>query len=223
MLFFYDYSKRRDCKLGTKIKQLVKDTVLICIGLFIMALGSAMSYHANLGTGSIGTIVDGTHRLLGISRGMADITVSVVLLVIVLFRNRDLINIGTIISLFFTGFSIDFWKEVITFMPQHLVVGPYIYFVLGLIFGAMGTGFYVAVNTGTSAYDAYILTIYRATKWQYRNAKILADVILMIVGIFMGGTIGIGTVISTVAGGYLTQFFIKRSTKLLKRKAILNN
>jgi phosphotriesterase-related protein len=87
----------------------------------------------------------------------------------------------------------------------------------------MGTGFYVAVNTGTSAYDAYILTIYRATKWQYRNAKILGDGILMVLGICLGGTIGIGTIVSTVAGGYLTQFFIKRSTKLLKRKAILNN
>lgn len=206
-----------------KLKQLAIDTLLICIGLFVMALGSAMSYHASLGTGAIGTIVDGTHRLLGISRGMADITVSIVLLVIVLFCNRDLINIGTIISLFFTGFSVDFWKEIIVLLPQPPVVGPYIYFVLGLLFGAMGTGFYVAVNTGTSAYDAYILTIYRATKWQYRNAKILADFILMIVGIFMGGTIGIGTVISTIAGGYLTQFFIKRSTKLLNRRAILNN
>ena len=216
-------SKGRERKLNVKLKQLCKDTLLICAGLFVMALGSAMSYHANLGTGSIGTIVDGTHRLLGISRGMADITVSVILLVIVFFRERDLINIGTVISLFFTGLSIDFWKEVLTLLPQPPVVGPNIYFVLGLIFGAMGTGFYVAVNTGTSAYDAYILTIYRATKWQYRNAKILGDGILMVLGICLGGTIGIGTIVSTVAGGYLTQFFIKRSTKLLKRKAILNN
>ena len=76
-------SKGRERKLNIKLKQLCKDTLLICAGLFVMALGSAMSYHANLGTGSIGTIVDGTHRLLGISRGMADITVSVILLVIV--------------------------------------------------------------------------------------------------------------------------------------------
>ena len=45
----------------------------------------------------------------------------------------------------------------------------------------------------------------------------------MLTGILMGGTIGIGTVISTVSGGYLTQFFIKRSTRLLGREAVLSN
>ena len=49
-----------------------------------MALGSALVYGAELGTGSIGTVVDGVHRVLGISRGMADITVSLVLLILVL-------------------------------------------------------------------------------------------------------------------------------------------
>ena len=47
-----------------------------------MALGSALVYGAELGTGSIGTVVDGVHRVLGISRGMAYITVSLVLLIV---------------------------------------------------------------------------------------------------------------------------------------------
>lgn len=214
---------RRDHKLKEKVKQTCKDILLICVGLFTMALGSAMTYQADLGTSSIGTIVDGTHKILGISRGLADITVSMVLLIIVFFRSRDLINIGTVISLFFTGFSIDFWKEILLSLPQSPFGSAYVFYVLGLVFGAMGAGFYVAVNKGASAYDAYILTIYRATNWQYRNAKILADFILMFAGILMGGTVGIGTVISTIAGGYLTQFFIKCSTKLLKRRSVLNN
>ena len=87
----------------------------------------------------------------------------------------------------------------------------------------MGTGFYVAVNFGMSAYDAYSIMIYRFTKWQYKYAKILADGLLMFVGIVLGGTIGIGSIISTVTGGFLTQFFIKRSTRLLRRKAVLTN
>ena len=96
-------------------------------------------------------------------------------------------------------------------------------YVLGLILGSMGTGFYIAVNAGISAYDAFVMTVYRLTKWQYKYAKILSDTLLMLTGILMGGTIGIGTVISTVSGGYLTQFFIKRSTRLLGREAVLSN
>lgn len=59
------------------------------------------------------------------------------------------------------------------------------------------------------------MTVYRLTRWQYRYAKILADFLLMLAGILLGGTIGVGTVISTVAGGFLTQFFYQRSTRLL--------
>lgn len=105
-------------RLKAKFGQMCKDTILICAGLFVMALGSALVYQAALGTGSIGTMVDGVHHALGISRGLADITVSLVLLAIVCLTARDLINIGTVISLFFTGFSIDFWKWVLTFLPR---------------------------------------------------------------------------------------------------------
>lgn len=188
-----------------------------------MALGSALVYGAELGTGAIGTVVDGVHRVLGISRGMADITVSLVLLILVLLTARDLINIGTLISLVVTGFSIDFWKWVLSLLPELPVWGIYGMYVLGLILGSMGTGFYIAVNAGISAYDAFVMTVYRLTKWQYKYAKILSDTLLMLTGILMGGTIGIGTVISTVSGGYLTQFFIKRSTRLLGREAVLSN
>lgn len=196
---------------------------MICVGLFVMALGSALVYQADLGTGSIGTMVDGVHKALHISRGMADITVSLMLLALVCLTARDLISLGTLISLFFTGFSIDFWKWVITLLPAPSTAGIYLMYVLGLILGSMGTGFYVAVNFGMSAYDAYSIMIYRFTKWQYKYAKILADGLLMFVGIVLGGTIGIGSIISTVTGGFLTQFFIKHSTRLLRRKAVLTN
>ncbi len=210
-------------RLKAKFGQMCKDTLLICAGLLVMALGSALVYQAALGTGSIGTMVDGVHQALGISRGLADITVSLVLLAVVCLTARDLINIGTVISLFFTGFSIDFWKWVLTFLPAPSAAGVYAMYAAGLVLGSMGTGFYIAVNAGISAYDAFIMTVYRLTRWQYRYAKILADFLLMLAGILLGGTIGVGTVISTVAGGFLTQFFIQRSTRLLGRRAVLTN
>ncbi len=205
------------------MKQLLKDMVLICIGLFIMGLGSALVYQAALGTGSIGTMVDGVHHTLGISRGRADILISMCLLVIVAVFARDLINAGTVVSMLVTGLSVDFWKGILGLAVVESPVGIYGMYFLGMIFGAMGTGFYVAVNAGISAYDATIMAVYRHSRWQYRYAKILTDFLLMLVGICLGGTIGVGTIVSTIAGGYLTQFFIKRSTKLLGKKAILDN
>lgn len=210
-------------QIKVEMKQLLKDMALICVGLFIMGLGSALVYQAALGTGSIGTMVDGVHRTLGISRGRADILISMCLLAIVAVFARDLINVGTVVSMLVTGLSVDFWKGVLGFVAIESSAGIYAMYLLGMVFGAMGTGFYVAVNAGISAYDATIMVVYRYSRWQYRYAKILTDFLLMLAGICLGGVIGVGTIVSTVAGGYLTQFFIKRSTKLLGKKAILTN
>ncbi len=196
----------------------------MCIGLFVMALGSSLVYQADLGNGSIGTMVDGVYKTLHVSRGTADIIVSLILLsVVVIFREKGLINIGTVIALLFTGFSIDFWKAVLLLIPEAGMTQRVIYYILGSIIGAAGTGFYIAVNIGVSAYDAYCMTLYRRTKWEYKYAKILADALMMLAGIVLGGTIGICTIISIISGAYLTQFFIKRSTRLLKKEAILTD
>lgn len=188
-----------------------------------MALGSALVYQADLGTGSIGTIVDGVHRALHISRGMADIAVSCLLLGIAFLFARDLVKGGTVICLLFTGFSIDFWKWLLGFLPDMSPGWNFAIYAAGLVLGAAGTGFYISVNAGISAYDAYVMCLYRLTGWQYKYAKILADGLLMLVGLLLGGTIGPGTILSTVSGGFLTQFFIKHSTRLLKREAILDH
>ena len=113
------------------MKQLLKDMVLICIGLFVMGLGSALVYQAALGTGSIGTMVDGVHHTLGISRGRADILISMCLLVIVAVFARDLINAGTVVSMLVTGLSVDFWKGILGLAVVESPAGIYGMYFLG--------------------------------------------------------------------------------------------
>ena len=60
---------------------------------------------------------------------------------------------------------------------------------------------YITVRAGTGPADSILLTISRKTGWQYRALKIICDAIYMIAGFFMGGTVGIGTVIAVFTVG----------------------
>ena len=129
---------------------------------------------------------------------------------------------GTLLSLFGIGLSVDFWKWVITMLP----VGPgwtaYAMYAAGLVLGSLGTSLYISVGAGISSYDSAIMLLYRIFKsFQYKYVKILADFLMMFMGVLLGGTIGIGTVLSTVAGGFVTQFFLVRCAKWLKKPSPL--
>ena len=199
-----------------------KDILLFCVGMLIMTFGSACCYEANLGTGSIGTLVDGVHRTFDISRGFADILISLILMIPIFFYSRDLIGIGTLISLFGIGLSIDFWKKILLLFSLEGFIWRLVMYVIGTFVSAFGMSLYVSVGAGIGSYDASIIFIYRITKLPYKYAKILADFLMLLIGGLLGGTIGIGTVVSIVIGGYISHFFMTRTSKWINKPSPLN-
>ena len=209
-------------KKGFNLKFTARDVVLVIIGIFVMSIGTAMSYIANIGTGSIGTVVDGVHNLLHISHGLADITVCIVLMVPMLFMARDLIGIGTLISTFGIGIFIDICKAVIGLIPfgdswaVRVVLS-----VAGLVISSLGASIYVSTGAGISSFDALMLITYRITGLSYSHASIVANYTMLFVGWLLGGTVGLGTIVTILIGGYVSEFFMARTWKYIGKPSPL--
>lgn len=92
---------------NTGIKSLLVKTLKICIGLFITGIGTAMMYMVNWGSAPAATIGDGVHVAFHLSYGVAGILVNIFFLVVLVFLDRKLISIGTILATFFMGIFID--------------------------------------------------------------------------------------------------------------------
>lgn len=200
-----------------------RDVVLVLVGIFIMGLGSALSYKADIGTSSIGTIVDGLHILLNISHGMADILVCLVLLIPMFFMAKDLIGIGTLISVFGIGLFIDMWKPIIELLPIGNSWPVRIALSLaGLVISSFGTSIYVTTGAGISSFDAVIMLSYRLTGLSYSHASIVANYAMLAVGWLIGGTVGFGTLFTILIGGYVSGFFMQRTWKYINKPSPLN-
>lgn len=204
------------------LKFTLRDVFLVFLGIFIMAIGSALTYIANIGTGSIGTMVDGLHHLLDISYGLADITICLVLMIPMLFMAPDLIGIGTLISTFGIGTFIDIWKALLERIPFGDGWGVRIVLMLlGLVISAFGTSIYVSVGAGISSFDAMMLITYRITGLSYSNASIVANYVMLGVGWLLGGTVGLGTLVTIIIGGYVSGFFMNRTWKYIGKPSPL--
>ncbi len=200
-----------------------RDVLLVLFGVLTLGLGSALSYAANIGTGSIGTLVDGIHSLLNISHGLADISVCLVLMIPMFFTARDLIGVGTLISVFGIGVFIDLWKRLIELLPLgdgwpvRILLA-----VLGLVISSFGTSVYVTAGAGISSFDAMIMLTYRLTGLSYAHASIAANYAVLALGWVLGGTVGLGTLITILAGGYVSDFFMNRVWRYVGKPCPLN-
>ena len=200
----------------------LRDVLLVLVGIFIMALGSALSYKADIGTSSIGTMVDGLHNLLNISHGMADILICLILMIPMLFMARDLIGIGTLISVFGIGLFIDMWKAIIALLqignswPVRIALS-----LAGLVISSFGTSIYVTTGAGISSFDAMIMLSYRLTGLSYSHASIVANYTMLAIGWLIGGTVGLGTLFTILIGSYVSGFFMNRTWKYINKPSPL--
>ncbi|MBR5502119.1 MAG: YitT family protein [Oscillospiraceae bacterium] len=200
----------------------LKDVFLVVLGIFVMSIGTAMSYIANIGTGSIGTLVDGLHNLLSISYGTADILICIVLMAPMLLMAPDLLGIGTLISTFGIGMFIDLCKALLELIPfgngwaVRLVLC-----VVGMIISSLGASIYVSTGAGISSFDALMIITYRITGLSYSHASIVANYTVLLLGWLIGGTVGLGTLVTILVGGYVSGFFMNRTWKYIGKPSPL--
>lgn len=204
------------------LKFTLKDVFLVVLGIFVMSIGTALSYIANIGTGSIGTLVDGVHNLLSISYGTADILICIVLMAPMLLLAPDLLGIGTLISTFGIGMFIDLCKALLENIPfgdgwvVRLVLS-----VVGMVISSLGASIYVSTGAGISSFDALMIITYRITGLSYSHASIVANYTVLLLGWLIGGTVGLGTLVTIFIGGYVSGFFMNRTWKYIGKPSPL--
>lgn len=197
------------------MKSLLLNTLKICIGLFITGIGTAMMYLVNWGSAPAATIGDGVHVAFHLSYGVAGILVNVFFLVILVFLDRKLISIGTILATFFMGIFID--VGVFLIQPFYVDTIPValkaVILFLGGVITAVGLGYYVGVNFGIGAIDGMSVALNKKFGIPFTVCRWGVDIVLTVAGILMGGAWGAGTVVSIIITGPIMQVVIKHTQK----------
>ena len=196
-------------------------TLLLCVGLFIMSLGVALSIQANLGTSPVSSVPTVLHYITNLSVGVTTIIVNtlIVLLQIVLLRRRfkviQLLQIP--VSIVF-GLMCDLSLDYIVcgvapsaYWQQWLVCAA------GIVLVAVGVSLEVAAKVVTLAGEGLALTMSKLfPKIKFGYMKVICDCSLVIIAVVLSLTFlhdleGVreGTIAAAVFVGLVARLFNK--------------
>lgn len=208
---------KNTCDRNTCEKHLIKASFKIMLGLFIIAIGAAMMLKAGMGSTPQATIIEGTTRFFNLDYTMGGLIANIIFFVILLFLDRDLISVGTVLPLFM-GFLIEVGTYIIE--PLQIdgmtLVFRFIFLVIGSIIAGIGTGYYVGLDDGVGAIDAIGIILYRKSKLSLQMSRWITDIVIFIIGALLGGTWGIGTIVSIIIVGPIMQ----RTINFMEKKGI---
>ncbi len=188
-----------------------KKIINIILGSFLLGLGVVFANMSLYGADPLSYFWYGVALRFNTTIGIANIFVSLVLLIGPLIFDRSQINIGTILSPLMISLTID------TLLPNAPVITNPIVRVLLLLLAvytyAWGVSIYVYQNLGRSTYDGIIEILRVKTNISRAIAKTIVDALMFIGAILMGAPLRIGPFVFVLLAGFL----IGKNIKFLDR------
>lgn len=177
-------------------------------GLFLYGLGIIVTMKANIGYAPWEVLHSGISQTFGISIGLVNTGVGS-LIVLIVFMMGEKIGIGTIFNMFMIGLFMDLILFA-DFIPiiENWWIGLLV-LLIGLFIIAFGTYFYISSAFGAGPRDSLMVAVTRKTGWPVGLCRGILEVSVVIIGYFLGGLVGLGTIISAFAIGICIQIVFK--------------
>lgn len=212
---------------------MVKRTILSFISIIIMGLGISLFSVSGFGVDPFTSMNMNIASTAGISFGTYQLIVnSIILLFVIIFAHRGLVGVGTVFNMALNGYICQFFVGIIT----PAVESNYTYairiplLIAGIITLCFACSLFFTTNIGVGAYDSLAFLISRNTKIEFKWARVMTDVTVVLIGLIVSGgltallkgefggvhNVGIGTLITAFFMGPIINFFNKNvSAKIL--------
>lgn len=184
------------------IQEYIRRMLRLVAGMAVSAVGVTLMLQANIGLEPWSVLQQGMSQSWGITFGTASMIVGAAAIGIAVVCGESL-GIGTIVNIVICAIFIDalLWLNRI---PQMTELLPGILMLLaGLELLTLGTWLYMKSALGSGPRDALMVALARRTGRSVGLCRILVEICAIIAGYFLGGQVGIGTVISAFGFGTL--------------------
>ena len=183
-----------------------------CItGLAFFGFGIALFLRANLGLAPWDIFHKGLSKKLDISIGLVIVGVGLLLLLLwIPLRQRP--GVGTILNAIEIGLVVNLAKPLID-EPDQLIIRA-LMVIAGVLVIGLGSALYIGAGLGSGPRDGLMLGLskyaIRGHQISIRVARTAVELTVMVAGLFLGGSIGVGTLIFMFGIGPLVQLILPR-------------
>ena len=174
------------------------------IGLFLYALGIALTIRANIGYGPWDSFHAGLGKTFGISIGQASIIVGFIIIGATMFMGEK-IGLGTILNIVLIGIFLDLilWSGVIPLL--HNWLAGILLLVSGLFIISVAMVVYMGAAYGAGPRDGLMVALSKRIKLPIGVIRGMIELTVTIAGWRLGGMIGLGTLLSAMLLGVFVQ------------------
>lgn len=191
------------------MKTILLKVIRLFVGLFLYALGIVITINANIGLAPWDVFHQGLGFKFNITMGQASIIVGF-LLILFNFIFSQGIGWGTISNMFFIGFFLDIIMRNHWIPVFNNIILQFIMMSIGLFIIGIASVFYLGVGLGSGPRDGLMVGLTQLTGKSVPFIRNSIEIIVLIMGFFLGGSVGIGTVYMSLSVG----FFINLAFKL---------
>jgi uncharacterized membrane protein YczE len=169
-----------------------------------------MMVQADLGLPSWDVLHQGLGEQFDLSIGTFNVIIGVLMLSLFV-PLRERIGLGTIANVLLIGPVIDLFIELVD-TPDSMAI-RWALMLSGPAVVGIGSGLYIGAGLGPGPRDG-LMTGLAKRGFDVWKVRTVIEIVVVVVGFILGGTLGAGTVWFTISIGPFVQFFLKHLTFL---------
>ena len=185
----------------------------LILGLILFGLGETLLITANAGVSPWTVLAQGISIKTGYSIGLTTFFVSLgVLCLWIPLRQKP--GIGTILNTIIVSVVMD---VSLPFLPApETILLQTLQIISAVVIVGLGSGFYLIANLGPGSRDGLMTGLQRMTNKPISLIRAIIEISVVIVGWYLGGVVGIGTIVFALTIGPFVSFGLFSVSQIIK-------
>ena len=207
------------------MKRILYLLVRLYAGFILYGLGIVVMVNAKIGLSPWDVLHQGLSFKTGITMGQASIMVGLIIVILDAVLGEG-VGWGTVLNMIFIGVFLDIIKSMnIIPVADNLFMGI-IMMLIGIIISAIATVLYLGAGLGSGPRDGVMLALNKKISKPVGGIRTCIELTALMCGWLLGGSVGLGTIISAFGLGYAIQIgfkICKINSKEIKHRIIIDD
>jgi len=170
----------------------LKTLIYLVLGLSLFAIGETLLITANQGVSPWTVLAQGISFQANLSIGITTFIVSLVVLIL-WYPLKQKPGLGTILNIVLISIIIDLSTPVLPYPKSFLF--QIIQSIVAVFLVGLGSGFYLTANLGPGPRDGLMTGLQNLTNQPIALIRTIIEVSVVGIGFYLGGIVGIGTLL----------------------------
>ena len=170
----------------------IKTLVFLVLGLSLFAIGETLLITANQGVSPWTVLAQGISFQTNLSIGFTTFIVSLIVLIL-WYPLKQKPGLGTLLNIVLISIIIDLSAPILPY-PKSLLF-QIIQSIIAVFIVGLGSGFYLTANLGPGPRDGLMTGLQNLTNQPIALIRTILEVSAVGLGFYLGGIVGIGTIL----------------------------